>query len=358
MGTRNVGFRIQYKLCAKLVGWESQGAASSKLNQHQMYVSVQSRPLPNETRVSHSIQPTTLPVHVLTMLNRGNVTVGACIENARVGKGEDLVVHVACHNDSTEAIERVQIKVYEEMFWKADKHSEQLSSVIVTLEDVNLPGIEKSPRTHDGQQDDQQAEQVRRQIEDAVASGRNKVSLRIPDTSRDTHSGNLIWIWHMVKIKVVTSSIVANNPKFPSIPLKVGTPPAVVASSTSSPAGGMTASEQLYGPRERRVIIPARKDELAEDAPFVMLDEADAALPDRLPPPAGAGAAAERRPPGSSSSLSRDGDDSTAVVFLDDDDVVIVADDTDGSMNLQVSADPIPVPSGYHDSDGSGNRVG
>jgi len=323
------GFRIRYNLSARILSLVDSSAVSdshqqqlprSALQGHRICVDVRSKPLQPLSstlvgRVPHTVEPTTLPINALTVLRRGEVTVGAFIQDTQLGKGkENLIVHLACHNGSTEPIKRIQIKVIEEMQWKAgvstsgDAHNtEHSSKVIMSLDDVLVPGVNKRPkkktnihrgRRHadgtqlddSGEEEEEDLESVAMKIRDSLSTGRNAVHLRVPETARDTYTspanghghryGGLVKVWHLLQIKVVMSSIVTNNPKLPPIPLFIGSSPASAATSLPPPSNPrdppqawvrtadnspLTQSPYKSHRQERR---DGREEQPEQDAPF------------------------------------------------------------------------------------------
>jgi len=188
---------------------------------------VQSAPL-SDTKIPCMIEPTSFPIQGI-FFNRGNVTIGACVDDTHIGKGEDLTLRVACHNDSTAEIERVQVKVYEEMMWKiSDWQYKQISRPIAVLDDVRVPGIDTRPKekgyVRRSQRSRTRQGEIFREIHEALVSGRNEIRLRIPESARDTFTGHLVKVWHYAEIKIKTIALASNASK--TIPLRIGTPPA------------------------------------------------------------------------------------------------------------------------------------
>ena len=58
---------------------------------------VRSAPLPNE-KVPRAIEPTSFKLTSMGLFDAGLVTIGASIPDSRVGRGEDLEIHLACRN--------------------------------------------------------------------------------------------------------------------------------------------------------------------------------------------------------------------------------------------------------------------
>jgi hypothetical protein len=193
------------------------------------YFNVAATPLPDEL-VPAFVTPKAFRVESFGM-NRGTLVIGARVINVHVGRGADLMIYLACRNDATASIYRVEIEVVEKLAWYGDRHhSNSITRTIAKLRDVDLPGIVR------GKKDKQHVkEQIRRGevqpgelpgLHDELLSNENMVALNIPAGCRDTYSGSLIKINHYLKITMHTKSRVSN----PSveIPLRIGFPPQVL----------------------------------------------------------------------------------------------------------------------------------
>jgi hypothetical protein len=192
------------------------------------YFNVASTPLPDEL-VPAFVAPKSFRLESFGM-NRGTLSIGARVIDIHVGRGTDLMIYLACRNDATASIYRVEIELIQNLSWYA--HSNRSNSdtrTIAHLPDVDLPGIVRGKKDK---------EQVREQIRqggvqphelqglyNALQSKENMVILNIPEGCRDTYNGPLIKIKHYLKITMYTKSLIS-NPSI-EIPLRIGFPPQV-----------------------------------------------------------------------------------------------------------------------------------
>lgn len=184
---------------------------------------VASAPLPNNV-VPCIAQPTTHELKQAMILSKGFLSVGACVENSFVGRGQTLKVSVACRNDSSVDVDRVRIKLIELIEYKAQDAKNTIKNELVDIMDINRPGLIKY-RSKDNvrkRRFSQIVGSTYQQILQDLTSGQNRFQLSIPKTARDSYGGNLISISHYLKITFYTKLSV-QNPKM-KIPIVVGTP--------------------------------------------------------------------------------------------------------------------------------------
>jgi hypothetical protein len=218
-GSSKSGLRIQYKTIGSI----------GKL-QTKRFFSMQSAPLPLE-KVPVIVRPTSFKLNSMGIFKKGTCTIGASVEDSQVGRGNVLRIHLACSNDSTETIRRVELKLVEAQQWKTFPVEFQRSALVVLKEmkKIDLPGLDK---------DKKKRQEVRRSISDpssqettystifeALASRDNLVQLKVPTHAHDSYSGQLIKIWHYLEIRVMTGPM-ANNPVV-TVPIRIGSPPQV-----------------------------------------------------------------------------------------------------------------------------------
>ena len=224
--------RIQYILVADIGG---------KLCTQRSFVVVSAPLIPNT--VPCISQPTTTELKQAKILRKGSLTVTTCIENTRVGKGEQLKISVACRNSSTVDIERVQVKLVELIEYKAQGENTTLKVPLRSIDDINLPGLDRTRMSRELVQSgnsnsilrrslqsfqsssrdiDIDTGSIHRQLLQDLLSGQNQFTVHVPISARDTYSGCLIKISHYIKIKFITGSFV-DNPFF-KLPIVLGTP--------------------------------------------------------------------------------------------------------------------------------------
>jgi hypothetical protein len=205
-------FRIEYKMIAGI---------TRRSLQEQCKIVITSAPLPDE-HVQRMIQPASHELKAAGMFSKGTVSIGASVTDSQVGRGQDLDLHLACRNDSTAAIRRVDIKLFEEMEWSTGK----ATVTHLHLPDVDLPGLEKFRRSRidvRNIQADRTSEAVHYQeIFLDLVSGRSHLALKVPASAHDSYKGQIIQISHYVEIKLKTGSMVTDP--VVRIPIRVGTP--------------------------------------------------------------------------------------------------------------------------------------
>jgi hypothetical protein len=216
-GTSRLGMRIQYKMIGSI------GQIQTK-----RFLSIQSAPLPNE-KAPAIVRPTSFNLNSMGLFNKGTCTIGASVEDSQVGRGNVLRIHLACSNDSTETIRRVELKLVEAKQWKTFPVVRQRSAAIVLKEmkSIDLPGLDKDRKNRRevrrSNSDPSLQETTYSTIFEALASRDNLVQLKLPMQARDSYSGQLIKIWHYLEIRMLTGPM-ANNPVI-TVPIRVGSPP-------------------------------------------------------------------------------------------------------------------------------------
>ena len=191
----------------------------------QRDLQVVSAPLPSDV-VPCLVQPITHEVRSFGVVNKVFLSVGASLENSRIGKGETLRVSVASRNDTSVDLNRVRVKLVELIEYKALGEKATLKVDLEKLEDIDLPGLDKTKVSK---------EQVRQSIQGGfkrikgavyqaiyqdLVSGSNQFDIVVPQSARDTYDGNLISISHYLKITFFTEAL-AVNPSL-KIPIVVG----------------------------------------------------------------------------------------------------------------------------------------
>jgi hypothetical protein len=216
-GTSRLGLRIQYKMIGSIGQLET-----------KRYLPLQSAPLPHE-KVPAIVRPTSFNLNSMGIFKKGTCTIGASVEDSQVGRGNVLRIHLACSNDSTETIRRVELKLVEAKQWKTYPVVRQRSAALVLKEmkNIDLPGLDKdrkNPReVRRSNSDPRLQETTYSTIFEALASRDNLVMLTVPTNARDSYSGQLIKIWHYLEIRMLTGPM-ANNPAI-TVPIRVGSPP-------------------------------------------------------------------------------------------------------------------------------------
>lgn len=229
------GYRIQYKIKAIFGNKEK-----------AWYFSVVSAGLPDE-RVPAFIRPQTFEVTgAAGLMKKGKLLLAASIEDAHIGRGQELYVDLSCRNFSKVDITRVQVSLLERMKWKVpwdDELSEDYEHVLFLVNDIDLPKLNKGKKHTSQIQDELVDQNLRLMYENMyrdLADGSNKLRVPIRYGTRDTFAGTLVQVEHFLKIKLQTPRGVSN----PSveIPIRIGTRPYQSANSTVIPAAVTSAT--------------------------------------------------------------------------------------------------------------------
>ena len=213
----NSGAELQYSIQA-VIG--TGAAAATQL------VKIEALPLPR-SNTPLMMEPKSYPVTGF-FGRKGSVTTGIKVDRTLIGRGENLNLHVACSNDSTAQIERVQVKIFEQVDWKAEDKSRSRTIELLSVRDLDLPGLSKNRkgRAEVRRFDDaRRRRNIYRRIHTELLSGQSRISLSIPPNARDSYKGHLITVSHRVEITFQTVGM-ANNP-VTSFPIKIGSPGAV-----------------------------------------------------------------------------------------------------------------------------------
>ena len=220
VGSGVAGFNIQYKLSAKF------GVTNKTI-----VVAIAAAKL-EKNDAPFIFHPATQLISSVHGSKQGSITYAATVQNTNLQKGEELVVALACCNDSSVIIQRVEIKVVELLNWGSREgysKSSLFKETLVKEVDVKLPGLQRKNsrktkiidacyRTVETQS------RLHAAIRDDLVSGRNTVKLEVPFRSRDTVSGTLIDIRHYIKIKFVTNGFGSGSQPSIKIPIHIGLP--------------------------------------------------------------------------------------------------------------------------------------
>jgi len=227
----NSGAELQYALQAVI------GTATAATTQ---LVKIEALPLPRSNNPL-MMEPKSYPVSGF-FGRKGSVTTGVKVDRTLIGRGENLNLHVACSNDSTAQIERVQVKIYEQVDWKTEDKNRSRTMELLSVRDLDLPGLSKNRkgRAEVRRSDDaRRRRDIYRSIHSELLSGQSRISLPIPPNARDSYKGHLITVSHRVEITFQTVGM-ANNP-VTSFPIEIGPPGAV-----NQPASVRPPTEELF----------------------------------------------------------------------------------------------------------------
>lgn len=172
-------------------------------------------------------EPTTHELKQARILSKGHLSVGACVDNSHVGRGQTMRVSVACRNDSLCDIDRIRVKLTEIIKHKAGDESHVYKNELVEIKDVYLPSLQRS-RSQDNfrlskKKTRQNMATTYSEILNDLRSGENTFTITVPKTARDSYDGNLITISHILKITFYTGGMTVENPST-KIAIVVGSP--------------------------------------------------------------------------------------------------------------------------------------
>ena len=170
-------------------------------------------------------QPTTHELKTLGVLKKGYLSVGASVENSRVGRGQKLKLSIASRNDASVDIVRVRVKLVESIHYKAQDTEDTTKIDLEKLKDIDLPGLDKEKTNSSNMKRNKKGferklESKYRAIYKDLVSGENQFSLTVPKYARDSYNGSLMTVSHHVEVTFVTQSMM-KNPSL-DIPIVIG----------------------------------------------------------------------------------------------------------------------------------------
>ena len=126
-------------------------------------------------------------LHPWVVVSKGSITFGVGVDDTHVGKGQQLVLSVACRNDTSVDIERVSVRVVERITWSADSIQRRDRKVdLVPRTELDLPGLIVGRKSTEAIQQDKRTgldalrQSNRDQIYEELSSGRNSIRIQIP----------------------------------------------------------------------------------------------------------------------------------------------------------------------------------
>lgn len=174
------------------------------------------------------------------------------VDDCAIRKGENIVLHVSCRNDSPASIQRVQVNLYEKITWgtsatnKIDPKTgicsqtatlqQQAIVPLFTLKDAKLPGLGKEAKgifqsAYNSILGVEQTRMFQREIYQDLVGKDNIIHIPVPEESKISYVGQLVKVEHVVQIQFFTSSF-AKNPVL-EIPVNVLPVDAPIVADTS-----------------------------------------------------------------------------------------------------------------------------
>jgi hypothetical protein len=153
------------------------------------------------------------------------------VDDCTIRKGEDIILHVSCRNDSGATIQRVQINLFERLTWGTTATNQvdpttgvcsqtatlqQVATIpLHTVKNATLPSLGKEAKgffksTYDSILGVEQTRFFQREIHRDLMAGNNSLKIPVPEESRISYTGHLIKIEHLIHIRFFTSAFVKN----------------------------------------------------------------------------------------------------------------------------------------------------
>jgi hypothetical protein len=261
--------QTQYVLQAKL--------APGYMEERELVID--SAPLPSDI-LPCIAQPTTHELKSFGLLNKGFLSVGASVENSRVGRGRALRVSVASRNDASVDVDRVRVKLVELIEYHALEEKSSLKVELGKLKDIDLPGLDKTKgngldvRRKIRQGFERNVESTYRAIYQDLVSADNRFEVVVPETARDSYDGNLMTISHYLKVTFFTKALVENPST--KIPIVIGNPgdperqPATPGRNPNEPIATVIFDEDIdLSADESQIEVGSRAEEPMAGTPMV-----------------------------------------------------------------------------------------
>lgn len=210
-------FSIEYNL--KLVK-----EASGKLY-YQRNFSVVSADRAADERRPCLFQPDPFSVETMGLEGAGRIFMGGRVPDAYLLHGQVLEASLACKNQSTCDIERVDLMLEEEYSWKTASNRAFARVRLAEKSNVAalLPRLQVKPiRQEQVEEDSSNDETIARRMFQDLKNTESHLSLPTPKSARESYNGSLVKISHFLRIIAVTT--VKPDSGYPSIrlPIQIG----------------------------------------------------------------------------------------------------------------------------------------
>ena len=174
--------QVRYTIRALFIG---SGPGRTVVSERTL--SVISAPRPPDP-VPFMVDPNTSVVKNAIGVSKGSITFGVYLENTRVGRSEELKIAVACRNDTTIDIERVQVKLNEICEWKINGQHESLVQTLATIPKVFVGDeLDRRPKKDikDIEKSGIKTQQAYLDIFSDITSRKNVAVLKVPEVSQN-----------------------------------------------------------------------------------------------------------------------------------------------------------------------------
>jgi hypothetical protein len=222
--------KVQYFVIAKL----------GKLSIESRRLTVVGRPVSCK-HYPCRVEPTCLPLKTMAgVVDHGCLVLAAKIDNRHVAKGRKANLGVSCRNKSKESIERFDVQILEQIWWRAGKATRESTVKLDCYCDVDIPGLKPCMQSdptgtyHRGHHSSSSVDDYK--IERALADEMNEelqsklheFPVQIPSRAFDSYSGTLLRVTHLVKVLAPTKQHGHSDPPHVpniSVPVEVFEPP-------------------------------------------------------------------------------------------------------------------------------------
>ena len=245
--------RISYQLKARLhrPSWFKWDTTSTRS------ILVQSTPLPPVPTPFYAA-PQTVPVKLCCCFDRGQIHIGAGVDDTLLGRGQSVGVGIAVQNESSKRLASVEATITERVVWRAGGHSNSSHRTIAqTAWDMGaVAGLEELSSEALSQARERAAAspgEARTKTLEAMAtsllSGRQRETLTVAPDARDSYRGSCLSVAHRCYVTSRTPCCVT-EPQL-EVPVRIGTrplPPPQPPVATAVGAVGVPAATAYPAP--------------------------------------------------------------------------------------------------------------
>ena len=219
--------RISYQLKARLhrPSWFKWDTTSTRS------ILVQSTPLPPVPTPFYAA-PQTVPVKLCCCFDRGQIHIGAGVDDTLLGRGQSVGVGIAVQNESSKKLESLEATITERVVWRARGHSNSSYRTIAqTAWDMGaVAGLEELSSEALSQARERAAaspgEAHTKTLEAMAASllsGRQRETLTVAPDARDSYRGSCLSVARRCYVTSRTPCCVT-EPQL-EVPVRIGTRP-------------------------------------------------------------------------------------------------------------------------------------
>ena len=178
-------------------------------------VAVVAKP-PSSQPIPYLVKPITTPIMLCCCIPRGDIILGANVNDTRVGRGEKMKIDLGVQNNSREEFEYISAYMKQKISWHSGSHSSS-SKRHLGGRRFNLNQDNMRAKSKDEMQEMKNASSTTgnglglsdneyREILAAIKDGRNNVVVQVPNSAINTYHGSLIKIQHYLTITAKTQN--------------------------------------------------------------------------------------------------------------------------------------------------------